>query len=183
MVRRDDKGIDLARQRFEELVRQHHQALHAYIRVVHPEAHADAVVNATFVHLWQHIEQIADHSVRTWLRATARHEVLNSNRRDRRWYATTDRAARLTVDLPQPPPDLDPGADLAAVISALSTLSRADREVVLMTALEDLTSAELAEILGVQPDAARRRLSRARSRLRDAVERQHPTSKERKAPR
>jgi DNA-directed RNA polymerase specialized sigma24 family protein len=39
-----------------------------------------------------------------------------------------------------------------------------------MTALEELTSTDLAEILGVQPNAARRRLSRARARLRAAIE-------------
>jgi RNA polymerase sigma-70 factor (ECF subfamily) len=173
MVRRGESGVDLARQRFDELVRSHHAALHAYVRVVYPDAHADAVVNSTFVQLWQHLDDVADHSVRTWLRASARHEVLNSNRRDRRWYATTDRAARMATNLPQPPPDLDPGVDLAVVMAALGTLGHADREVVLMTALEDLTSIELAEILGVRPDAARRRLSRARARLRATIEQQH----------
>ena len=174
MIRRGESGVDLARQRFDELVHHHHAALHAYVRVVYPDAHADAVVNTTFVQLWQHLDDVADHSVRTWLRATARHEVLNSNRRDRRWYATTDRAARLATNLPQPPPDLDPRVDLAVVMAALGTLGHADREVVLMTALEDLTSTELAEILGIQPDAARRRLSRARSRLRSAVDQRQP---------
>ena len=166
MIRRGEPGVDLARQRFDELLHHHHAALHAYVRVVYPDAHADAVVNMTFVQLWQHLDDVADHSVRLWLRATARHEVLNSNRRDRRWYATTDRAARMATNLPQPPPDLDPSVDLAVVVAALGTLGLADREVVLMTALEDLTSTDLAEILGVQPDAARRRLSSARIPLR-----------------
>jgi RNA polymerase sigma-70 factor (ECF subfamily) len=178
MVRRGEPGVDLARQRFDELVHHHHAALHAYVRVVYPDAHADAVVNSTFVQLWQHLDDVADHSVRAWLRASARHEVLNSNRRDRRWYATTDRAARMATNLPQAPPDLDPTVELAVVMAALGTLGHADREVVLMTALEELTSTELAEILGVRPDAARRRLSRARSRLRDAVQQHRPPAGE-----
>lgn len=171
MFRRGERGVDLARTRFDSLVRQHHRALHAYVRVLYPEVHADAVVNSTFVQLWQHLEDVPDEAVRTWLRASARHEVLNSNRRERRWYAATDRAARLSVTHAQPPPDLDASVDLALVMTALSTLDEADREVVLMTALEDLSSTDLAEILGIQPDAARRRLSRARSRLRAAIER------------
>lgn len=174
MFRRGEHGVDLARARFDELVRLHHRALHAYVRVLYPDNHADAVINATFAQLWQHLDDVPDESVRTWLRASARHEVLNTNRRERRWYATTDRAARLNADQAQPPPDLDPADDLAVVMDALGTLDDADREVVLMTALEDLTSTDLAEILGIQPDAARRRLSRARARLRAAIERMDP---------
>jgi RNA polymerase sigma-70 factor (ECF subfamily) len=178
MFRRGGHGVDLARTRFDGLVRQHHRALHGYVRVLYPEAHADAVVNSTFVQLWQHLDDVPDGAVRTWLRAVARHEVLNSNRRERRWYANTDRAARLSTDRTQPAPDLDARVDLALVIEALGTLDEADREVVLMTALEDLTSTDLAEILGVQPDAARRRLSRARGRLRAAIEHRDPPKDE-----
>jgi RNA polymerase sigma-70 factor (ECF subfamily) len=149
--------------------------LHAYVRVLYPSSHADAVVNATFAQLWLHLDDVADPSVRTWLRASARHEVLNAGRRERRWYATSDRAARLIAVLPQPAPDVDASVDLQVVIAALATLDDDDRELVLMTALEELTSTELAEILGIQPDAARRRLSRARSRLRAAI--QHDTDR------
>jgi RNA polymerase sigma-70 factor (ECF subfamily) len=168
---RRDHGLDLARTRFDALVRQHHRSLHAYVRVVYPNAHADAVVNATFAQLWQHLDDVPDQAVRTWLRASARHEVFNASRRERRWYATSDRAARMGSRQAQAPPDLDAGVDLAAVLAALEALHDDDREIVLMVALEDLTSTELAEILGIQPDAARRRLSRARERLRAAVAR------------
>jgi RNA polymerase sigma factor (sigma-70 family) len=170
MFRRGEQGVDLARARFDGLVRSHHRALHASVRVLYPAAHADAVVNATFAQLWRHLDDVGDESVRTWLRATARHEVLNSIRRERRWYATTERAARLSASQFQAPPDLDSSVDLHLVLQALETLDVADREVVLMTALEDLSSTDLAEILGIQPDAARRRLSRARARLRAAIE-------------
>ncbi|MBI5087339.1 MAG: sigma-70 family RNA polymerase sigma factor [Actinobacteria bacterium] len=169
MFRRDER-IDLARSRFERLVREHHRPLHAYVRVLYPSAHADAVVNATFAQLWQHLVDVPDGAVRTWLRASARHEVLNSSRRERRWYATTDRAARLSTDH-VPGPDVDMSAELAEVMAALATLDPSDRELVLMTALEELNSAEVAEILGIRPVAARRRLSRARARLRAALER------------
>jgi RNA polymerase sigma-70 factor, ECF subfamily len=178
MFRRGDQGLQLARARFDGLVRQHHRALHAYVRVLYPEAHTEAVVNATFAQLWQHLDDVPDEAVRTWLRASARHEVLNSNRRERRWYAITDRVARLTPPRPEPAPDLDSSVDLELVMAALGTLGEADREVVLMTALEDLTSTDLAEILGVQPDAARRRLSRARARLRAAIEQRDDSARD-----
>jgi RNA polymerase sigma-70 factor (ECF subfamily) len=177
MFRRDER-VDLGRSRFERLVREHHHSLHAYVRVVHPSAHADAVTNATFAQLWQHLVDVPDGAVRTWLRAAARHEVLNSSRRDRRWYATTDRVARLSTDHVHPAPDVDVSAQLEAVVEALATLDASDRELVLMTAIEELSSSEVAEILGIRPVAARRRLSRARARLRDAVERQRAADEE-----
>jgi RNA polymerase sigma-70 factor (ECF subfamily) len=167
---RDDARLDLGRARFDVLVRGHHRALHAYVRVVHPSAHADAVVNASFAQLWQHLADVPDGAVRTWLRAAARHEVLNSERRERRWYAASARAARLgTADLAAPA-DHRSVPDHPVLAEALRMLSTGDRELVVMTALEDLSSDELAQILGIRADAARRRLARARSRLRAAVE-------------
>jgi RNA polymerase sigma-70 factor, ECF subfamily len=52
----------------------------------------------------------------------------------------------------------------------MSSLPQADRELLAMCALEDLSTDDLAEILDVRPDAAKARLSRARARLRSAVE-------------
>ena len=183
MFRRGNDGLELARLRFDQLVREHHRALHGYVRVLYPDAHAEAVVNATFAQLWQHLEDVPDEAVRTWLRASARHEVLNASKRERRWYASSHRAAVLGSERPLPPPDLDSSVDLELVIAALGTLGAADREVLLITALEELTSTDLAEILGIQPAAARRRLSRARARLRAAIERDAVTTASERADR
>jgi RNA polymerase sigma-70 factor (ECF subfamily) len=80
----------------------------------------------------------------------------------------------LSTDHLHPAPDADVSAELAEVMAALATLDASDRELVLITALEELSSNEVAEILGIRPVAARRRLSRARARLRAALEQQAP---------
>jgi RNA polymerase sigma-70 factor (ECF subfamily) len=169
VFRRGAHDPDSARVRFDALLRTHHRALHAHVRVVYPGAEADAVVNAIFTRLWLHLDQVPDHAVRTWLRAAARHEVLNTARSERRWHALNDKVARLEASATIAPLDIDVMADLQLVLHALAGLTTSDRQILLMTALEDLSTDDLAEILGVRPNAVKVRLSRARARLRSAV--------------
>jgi RNA polymerase sigma-70 factor, ECF subfamily len=140
------------------------------VRIVYPGADGDAVVNAVFTLLWQRLADVSDAAARTWLRAAARHEVLNASRIDNRWYALGDRVALLDRSRTAPFSDVDGRLELHAVMSALATLSPVDRQVLMMHAAEDLSVTDLAEILGVKPDAAKARLARARARLRAAVE-------------
>ena len=163
-------GIDDAAIRFEALVREHHRSIHNHVRVCYPSAHEPAVVNAVFALLWQHLDDIPPEAVRTWLRVAARHEVLNGSREEQRWYALGDRVARLAPGEWESSSDIDHRLELEAVMSALSTLSPADREVLVMSAFDGLSSSELAEILGIEPAAVKTRLSRARARLRIAVQ-------------
>lgn len=167
--RRADPLPGDAHARFTALVRGHQRALHAHVRVVYPYVDADTVVNEVFVAAWQRIEDITDDRAATWLKATARYVVNNRRRGERRWQALTDKVARLDPVSFAPPPDHDAGMELQLVMDALAELSAADREVLLMTALDDLTSEDVGEILGVSGHTASMRISRARARLRAAV--------------
>lgn len=55
------------------------------------------------------------------------------------------------------------------VQAALNGMADVDREVLVMRFLEQLTTAEAAEVIGVSPGAVRLRLMRALDRLRDAL--------------
>jgi RNA polymerase sigma-70 factor (ECF subfamily) len=55
-----------------------------------------------------------------------------------------------------------------ALQTALDTLTAEDVATLLLSAVQGFTSAEIAQILGILPEAAKKRLSRARQRLRDA---------------
>ena len=112
------------------------------------------------------------------MRATARHIVLNTTRSDRRWRALTSKVAQMDAPRDQEATDSDTRLFVHVVTSAMSTLSRSDRELLAMCALEDLTTEDIAEILGVRPDAAKARLSRARARLRAAVDELESTEQE-----
>ena len=73
-----------------------------------------------------------------------------------------ERAGKLVDAAPAPEVlELDP-----ALGAALRSLSRLDREALLLVAWEDLTPAQAARSLGINPTAFRVRLLRARRRLR-----------------
>ena len=97
---------------------------------------------------------------RPGLYATARNLVLAEARRSSRAIAAeSDRAEEVT---PEPEVlELDP-----LLGSALRSLSRLDREALLLVAWEDLTPSQAARSLGINPAAFRVRLLRARRRLR-----------------
>ena len=57
-----------------------------------------------------------------------------------------------------------------ALAAALASLGDGDRELLELVELDGLTPAEAARVVGAQPAAARMRLSRARRRLRAALE-------------
>lgn len=98
-----------------------------------------------------------------------RYVVFNGRRGERRWQALNDKVARLPPLAPAPPPDHDAGIELRAVLQALGSLAPSDREVLLMTAIDDLTPEQLGEILGVTAKTAAMRVHRARARLRKVV--------------
>ena len=64
---------------------------------------------------------------------------------------------------------LDAEAQRRRLHAALSTLSEADRELLLLVAWEGLTSTEAAAALGISKVAARSRLHRARHRALAAL--------------
>jgi RNA polymerase sigma-70 factor (ECF subfamily) len=97
----------------------------------------------------------------TWAWQVAFYTALNWNRRQRRRPATE------AIDDGPEPAAAPPGpaaARLEAVYAALKHLPEGDRSLLLM-ALEDLSRAEMAAVLGVSENAVQVRLHRARKRL------------------
>lgn len=58
---------------------------------------------------------------------------------------------------------------VAAVRDAVARLGENDREIILLQAFEGLNSAESAQVLGIEPPAARKRFGRALLRLRELL--------------
>lgn len=99
---------------------------------------------------------------RAWLLGTARLTLANHRRSAVRRNRL---ASRLRLALrPEPAVSSDDTADL--VRAALHRLGDDDRELLTLIAWEDLTPAQAATVLGIPAATARKRLERARSRLR-----------------
>lgn len=107
----------------------------------------------------------ADSSLLRWLYTIARNAHRMSWRSKR-----TDAEKRVLlqqscVEAQQVAEPLAARLDLQRISSAMARLPEAFREVLVLCALEGLSSEDAADILGISPEAARKRLSRARAEL------------------
>ena len=112
-------------------------------------------------------------SLRPWLYGIATNLVARHRRQEARHYRAL---ARVAVE---PPPDGHENRVLAAVTAqrlqpqlarALTLLSPGERDVVVLVALSQLSYEEVAEALGVTYSTVASRLSRARKKLKTAID-------------
>lgn len=160
--------------RFERLFDAHHRAVLRYAlrRTTDPHDAAD-VVAETFLVAWRRLDDVPAGAAAPWLFGVARHVVANQRRGDRR---RTELAARLgeTLRAELAAPDhaaTFPEAPTGAIAAALASLSSEDREILTLSAWEELTPTKIAEALGLRGSTARSRLRRARSRFETALQR------------
>ena len=136
------------------------------LRLVASAHDAEDVVAGAFLELWRRRDAvpIVDGSVLPWLLATTTNLARNSGRGLRRHRAAIDRLPR-SQDLADPAETAEERIARAELVKAVRTLGERDAALVLLTALEDCTTAEAAAALGISPGNARVRLHRARKRL------------------
>jgi len=122
---------------------------------------ADAVAAEVMTVAWRRLADVPRDDPRPWLFATARNLVLADLRRG---SASASEIAEQAAPAPEVF-ELDP-----TLGTALRSLSRLDREALLLVAWEDLSPTQAARSLGINPAAFRVRLLRARRRLQAKLE-------------
>jgi RNA polymerase sigma factor (sigma-70 family) len=162
-------GVDGHKQ-LRALYEAHWRSLFGYAcrRVATVEDAAD-VVSEVFLVAWRRIDEVpAGPSARLWLFGVARLTVQNhlrgEQRRDRLGGALLAAFRENHGDDPSQLTDRSESA--RQVDAALTQLPDADRELMSLVAWEQLSVGDAAQVLGINPTAARARLSRARRRLR-----------------
>ena len=159
--------------RFREAFDQYFDAITRYCyRRLHPDRADDAASNV-FVVAWRKIDQMPDgDQTLPWLYGVARNEVRTSRRSLRRSTALWAK-----VNGQPRYPDAGPeavvvhDAEQVEMVHALATLGSNDQEILRLRAYEGLSIRQIAIVLGCSPDSAKKRCSRAMTRLRTAVER------------
>lgn len=161
---------------FGALFRRHEASVTRYAvrRCSNPSEVADAVAE-TFLAALRSAHRYRGESADAlpWLFGIARNVVAQQVRAERRWVGLRHRA-RATTPTYAPEEyervlDALEASDRADRLrAALGDLSRRERTVFDLVTYADLTVAQAAEALGITPNAARVRLSRARRRLQDA---------------
>ena len=148
---------------------------YALRRTASSEDAADIVAD-TYEIAWRRLDDVpAPPDDVLWLYVTARNVLANTTRRIHR---RDDLVGRLADALRRTGPATPP-TDEAAVtaLSCLRSLPDDDRELLMLTAWDGLTSADAGRVLGCSPTAARIRLHRARARLRAELSRTDGTRK------
>jgi RNA polymerase sigma-70 factor (ECF subfamily) len=147
--------------------------------VVRSRDQAEDVVQDVFLRVLQHrsnahpsLESIRD--PRVWLVRIAWNLALDRRRRIRPDQMDDLFAASLIG--PGTPVDeaLDEAQRLRSVLRELDRLPKAERQILLLSALEELSTAEIAAITARSESAVRALLFRARTRLRTRLDSRHP---------
>jgi len=146
----------------------HAADVHRYARrrlhgAADPNADADDVTAEVFAITWRRRHDV-DEPVLAWLYGVARRVVASHRRR------VTALPTDMGVD------DGDVGSDVGVLVTddlvlreAWLTLAERDREVLMLAAWEGLTEAQIAVVLDMSVGGASAALSRARTRLREAL--------------
>lgn len=153
--------------RFEAYARTVWVPLQAYVRRRAGRDDVDDIVTDTLTVAWRRLDDIPQEAVVPWTLAVARRTLANHRRSHDRRRAL---AARLDEQPPAVPADTAGDAELEA---ALALLPDDDREVLHLWAWEQLEPRDLAVVLGLTPNTAAARLSRAKRRLRNLLDSRH----------
>ena len=126
------------------------------------------VVAETFEVAWRRFDDIpSGDAALLWLYGTARYVLANQLRRGRRRGELVKRLAAELLSIPVRAEALDEQGILMA--SCLRSLPADDREVLMLAAWEGLSASEIGRLMDCSPTAARIRLHRARTRLKDSI--------------
>jgi RNA polymerase sigma-70 factor, ECF subfamily len=154
---------------FLQLYEQYIDRIYAFAyRRTHDDPAARDITSATFEKVLRNLHRYQSRSisVSAWLYRIARNEVVNYYRQ--RWTFLplhNQYPAKLNVER-----TVQAQQDQDALHIALSHLSQAEREVITLRYLDELSSTEVAEILGCSVDNLYVRLHRALGKLRKQLE-------------
>jgi len=138
--------------------------------VLRSRAEAEDVVQDTFVRVLERRGRLAEiREMRVWLVRIAWNLALDRRRRIRPEQFDAGFAESLTGRDVAADKALDEAQRMAAVLRELERLPRGERHVLLLAGVEELGTAEMAEVLGRSESGVRALLFRARTRLRERL--------------
>jgi RNA polymerase sigma-70 factor (ECF subfamily) len=157
---------------FEVLVRRHDARVYRTVRsMLRDEAEAEDAMQAAWVRAYQHLGEFAGAArFSTWLVRIAANEALMRLRRRRLAPVpspgTSDEEEPMDRRAQDPEERAAAGEAVRLLERAVDALPPAYRSVFVLREVEQLSTAEAAEALGIGEDAAKMRLSRAKAMLR-----------------
>lgn len=148
--------------------------------ILRNDSEAEDVVQETYVRAFTHLDSFrGDSRLSTWLGRIAMNEALGRLRRQRPsvdWATLEPALEAQIIQFPLSASTDDPEKSMAqreiqhVVEHAIDELPEAFRIVFITRVIEGMNVEETAEILGLKPETVKTRLHRARTMLRDNVE-------------
>src|SRR3954467_8520172 len=167
---------------FRTIMQQHNRRLYRIARgILRNDSEAEDVVQETYVRAFTHLGDFrGDSSLATWLSRIAMNEALGRLRRQRpgvEWTSLPEGTIEAQIiRLPHSGTSEDPEKSMAqrqiqnVVEHAIDELPDPFRVVFITRVIEGMNVEETAEILQLKPETVKTRLHRARTMLRDNVE-------------
>lgn len=146
---------------FDAFYRQHYGLILRFAERRIDVEHAQDVAAECFAIAWKKFDA-DDPPALPWLYQTARFLLANAYRKKKRNEGLIE---RLTVEARTASSDGELG-----LLGALDTLTPSHREVLMLTYWEELTAADVALVVGCSERAAWKRISRAKTELRRALD-------------
>ncbi|MCX6516014.1 MAG: RNA polymerase sigma factor [Actinobacteria bacterium] len=156
--------------KFRSTYEAHARALLGYaLRRTATPADAADVVAETMLIAWRRFDIVPNEpETILWLYGVARNVISNGDRTRRRQLRLSEKLRaqldEVLEDVPMPDPSL--ASQVARAMEALATV---EREVLTLTATEQLSPAEIAVVLDMKQNTVRTHLHRARKKLRVAL--------------
>jgi RNA polymerase sigma-70 factor (ECF subfamily) len=139
--------------------------------VLRSRAEAEDVVQDAFVRVLEHRRSLSSiRDMRVWLIRIAWNLAIDRRRRIRPEQFDERFVESLVGNSVPADEAMDEAQRMKAVLRELERLPRAERHALLLSAVEELGTAEMAEVLGRSESAVRALLFRARARLRKRLE-------------
>lgn len=156
-----------AESRFATLYETHRASLWLYCRRRLGVDRADDAMSDVFLAVWRRIEDAPDPAdALPWLYRISYLTISNHWRSAGRRRRLDEKAMAMGVTPPTPIADqVVVREEVREVVGLLDSLRPGDAEILRLAAWEQLTTAQVASVLDLTPDAAKQRLSRARKRL------------------
>jgi RNA polymerase sigma-70 factor (ECF subfamily) len=140
--------------------------------VLRSRAEAEDVVQDVFVRVLEHRHTLLTvRDMKVWLIRIAWNLAIDRRRRIRPEQMDESFAEGLAASNVAADRALDEAQRMRSVLREMERLPKAERHVLLLSAIEELGTAEMAQVLGKSASAVRALLFRARTRLRERLER------------